>query len=127
MSYASSGVPFFLSFLLADVNPAGLPQDYGNNSLAVPSRVPAPDAVAAIREPGDRDPRRRVEEREGGPGQESQRRIRNIELRLDRDQEHRQDLAVQEVDRIHHREEGEGGARLTAGDFLAHTSSGTPK
>ena len=59
----------------------------------------------SVGESGDRNPGRRVEERERGAGQETQRRIGDAELRLDRDQQHREDLPIEQIDGVDDRKD----------------------
>ena len=76
-------------------------------------------ARGAVGQASDRQARRRVEHREGRAGQEPHHRVRRAELLLDRLQQHREDVAVEVVERVHREEReehvaGVGARRLHA-------------
>ena len=58
-------------------------------------------AIAAIGEPGNRDPQRCIEQSEGKSGQHAHRGVGEPEVPLDWFQQDREDLAIDEIERVH--------------------------
>src|SRR4030095_13212741 len=86
------------------------PREPRRRRHGAPDREPDGDdgpARAAIREPRDRDAGRGVEERERDPREEAHRGVADPEILLDRLEQNREDLPVDEVEDVDDEEEPE--------------------
>ena len=81
-------------------------------------------AHAAIRPGCDGQDDRDVEQREGSPGEQPHGRIRDPELRLDRIDEHREQLPVDDVEHRHAGQQTEHVARVGGGELLFRMTGG---
>lgn len=95
------------------------PREAGERRHAAPHREPQRDRAAtgpAVRQPAERNPEHRVEDRERGPVQEAEILVGEAEVAADLLGEDREDLAVEEVEEVDDDQDAEQVARVRPAD-----------